>query len=200
MTEFTHYPYPDIQEQVERLHQEDFCQALGVSHEQKYEQSGGPSFKDCFNLIRQASTTPIIDLENLLRWQIFNVLAGNSDAHAKNIAILYSENHLPKLAPFYDIICTKAIEHIDTSLAMSIGGQFDPDHITMKNWENFAMNCDIRFQYLTTLIKNIANGLLKQFSIVQTTFENEHGSYPALQRIKKLVEKQCKKTLREFMN
>lgn len=71
-----------------RLHQEDFCQALGLSHLQKYQQEGGPSFYDCFNLIKKISINPMRDAENLLKWQIFNVLAGNSDGHAKNIALL----------------------------------------------------------------------------------------------------------------
>jgi len=36
---------------VERLHQEDFCQALGVPPELKYQQEGGPGFADCFSLV-----------------------------------------------------------------------------------------------------------------------------------------------------
>ncbi|MDT7953623.1 MAG: HipA domain-containing protein, partial [Acetobacteraceae bacterium] len=33
---------------VRRIHQEDFCQALGVPPETKYASEGGPTFKDCF--------------------------------------------------------------------------------------------------------------------------------------------------------
>jgi serine/threonine-protein kinase HipA len=35
--------------EVKRLHQEDFCQALGVVPENKYEFEGGPSLKECID-------------------------------------------------------------------------------------------------------------------------------------------------------
>ena len=33
---------------VARIHQEDFCQALGVPPERKYAGEGGPTFRDSF--------------------------------------------------------------------------------------------------------------------------------------------------------
>ena len=41
---------------IRRLHQEDFCQALGIPSEIKYQAEGGPCLKDCFALLRLAST------------------------------------------------------------------------------------------------------------------------------------------------
>ena len=43
---------------AERLHQEDFAQALGVPTSRKYQADGGPSLVDCFDLIRDATTVP----------------------------------------------------------------------------------------------------------------------------------------------
>jgi HipA-like protein len=37
----------DERGEVQRLHQEDFCQALGYGYEKKYQDSGGPTFADC---------------------------------------------------------------------------------------------------------------------------------------------------------
>ena len=74
------------QGQIARLHQEDFCQALGFGHERKYQEDGGPSFADCYQLVQEVSSDPANDLQHLLHWQIFNVLAGNSDGHAKNLS------------------------------------------------------------------------------------------------------------------
>ena len=45
---------------VRRIHQEDFCQALGVPAETKYASEGGPNFKDCFGLLRHAATRPAV--------------------------------------------------------------------------------------------------------------------------------------------
>ena len=35
---------------IRRIHQEDLCQAMGLSHELKYEADGGPGLKACFDL------------------------------------------------------------------------------------------------------------------------------------------------------
>jgi len=120
----------DKDNNIVRLHQEDFCQALGFGYDKKYQQSGGPNFAQCVELVQNVSSDPIIDTENLLRWQIFNVLAGNSDGHAKNISLLYTKNGGVRLAPFYDLICTRAIKRIDTKLAFAVAGERDPGHIT----------------------------------------------------------------------
>lgn len=50
------------QGQVARLHQEDFCQALGFGHERKYQEDGGPSFADCYQLVQEVSSDPANDL------------------------------------------------------------------------------------------------------------------------------------------
>ena len=69
-----------------RLHQEDYCQALGKPPSAKYEtnRSGikGPTLVEMFALTRVAMAGP--DLLGLLDYVIFNVLACNTDAHAKN--------------------------------------------------------------------------------------------------------------------
>jgi serine/threonine-protein kinase HipA len=73
---------------VERLHQEDFCQALGFPASRKYQQEGGPSLKDCFNLIREWSSVPVIDIRDFLDGVILAALTGNADAHSKNFSFL----------------------------------------------------------------------------------------------------------------
>ena len=65
---------------TKRLHQEDFCQALNVSPDNKYQAEGGPSLKDCFSLLREASSSPVRDLQAMLDAVVFNCLIGNDDA------------------------------------------------------------------------------------------------------------------------
>ena len=69
--------------QVVRLHQEDFCQALGVVPALKYEAEGGPGFREVFTLVRDWSTEPLLDTDALLQWALFNFLIGNADAHGE---------------------------------------------------------------------------------------------------------------------
>ena len=74
---------------LNRLHQEDFCQALGLSHELKYQADGGPGLQACFDAVRAYSVNPIKDLQQLMQWVFFNYLVGNMDAHAKNLSFIY---------------------------------------------------------------------------------------------------------------
>ncbi len=110
-----------------RYHQEDFCQALAFSQHKKYEKEGGPSFAMCIQLARRHMS--VLDVSGLLDWFLFNLLMGNSDAHAKNISILHRDEQVFQLAPFYDLVCTRAYERLDRKLAMRWGSEFDPDLI-----------------------------------------------------------------------
>ena len=176
-----------------RAHQEDFCQALGYGHERKYQEDGGPSFAQCFGMLRDVSSDPATDLPHLLRWQIFNVLAGNSDGHAKNLSLLYKGNGEGRLAPFYDLVCTRAIERIDHHLALSVGNERNPGVIVRRHWEDMARQCDIRPRYLLDLVNDVAAWLLENLIATKGFFEDQFGEYPALQRIERVVTKQCKR-------
>jgi serine/threonine-protein kinase HipA len=186
----------DERGEVQRLHQEDFCQALGYGHEKKYQDSGGPNFADCYQLLQDASTDPAIDTQNLLRWQIFNVLAGNSDGHAKNLSLLYLPSGETRLAPFYDLVCTRAIERIDYHLAFDVGGQRDPGQISTKHWESLASQCDVGSRFLHRLLQETAASLLEQIGQTKEVFEAQYGDYPSLQRIEHVVTQQCHRATR----
>jgi len=179
-------------DQLIRLHQEDFCQALGYGFDKKYQQHGGPSFADCYQLVQSVSTDPVIDTQNLLRWQIFNFLAGNSDGHAKNLSLLYFKNGEIRLAPYYDLICTRAIERIDGHLAFDIGGQRDPGHVTEKHWEELAKQCDVSPRFLKSLLSETTDKLLDSVEPAKILFEEQYGVYSALQRIEQVVKQQCR--------
>ena len=185
----------DERDQVARLHQEDFCQALGFGHERKYQEHGGPSFADCCRLVLDVSSDPANDLRNLLRWQIFNVLAGNSDGHAKNLSLLHRAHGEVRLAPFYDLVCTRAIRRIDQHLALHIGGQSDPRMVSARHWEELARQCDVRPRFMLDQVQDVARQLLRQLQPVRTLFDSLHGNYAALQRVEQIVVKQCKRAL-----
>lgn len=183
--------------ELTRAHQEDFCQALGYSHVQKYEEDGGPSFAQCYELLRDVSSDPERDLPNLLRWQIFNVLAGNSDGHPKNLSLLYKGNGEVQLAPFYDLVCTRAIKRIDHRLAFSVGNERNPGAITRRHWEGMARQCDVRSRHILDLVDETAARLLENLVSTREFFENQFGEYRALQRIEQVVNKQCKRVNRK---
>lgn len=125
---------------VKRLHQEDFCQALGVPSSNKYEAEGGPSLKACFDLVRQVSSDPTGDLLRLLDWVIFNFLIGNHDAHAKNLSLIYRGGQT-RLAPFYDLISTAAYPNLSEKFAMRIGGAKAVRYMSMRDWRKLISEC-----------------------------------------------------------
>jgi serine/threonine-protein kinase HipA len=140
---------------VERLHQEDLCQALGVDRRHKYEAEGGPSFADCYRLVRERSARPLDDTRALLRWLVFCSAAGNRDNHAKNLALLRDETGRWLLAPFYDLVCTTAYTRIDRRLAMSIGGRVDGGNLARQAFIDEAARLDIRSAYLLQIVDEV---------------------------------------------
>lgn len=182
--------FEDNKGNIIRLHQEDFCQALGYSYNNKYEDEQGPSFADCYRLVRDNSSDPTTDTENLLKWIIFNYIAGNSDGHAKNLSFLYKENGEIRLAPFYDLVCTRAIERINTRLAFGIGGNTDPGHITKKNWVALAKDCDVGSRYILNLLRQTTEQISDNVAVARESFESKFGNYPALQRIGQVIHEQ----------
>ena len=181
---------PAADGEIHRLHQEDFCQALGVGRERKYETSGGVDFTECFRLLREVSSEPALDAEQLLRWQIFNYLAGNSDGHAKNLSLLYYKDGTIRLAPFYDLVCTRAIERIDPKLALAVGGEQMPGNIHPVHWQKQAAALDIRPGYLQALVIETAEQICQEIEPAVEAFQEKHGDYPALQRVLQVVERQ----------
>ncbi len=99
-----------------------FCQAMGLSHELKYQADGGPGLKACFDLVRAYSANPIKDFQQLMQWVFFNYLIGNMDGPAKNLSFMYQAKQI-RLALFYDMLCTNIYENLSQKLAMKIGGE-----------------------------------------------------------------------------
>ncbi len=181
-----------------RLHQEDFCQALGFGYNKKYQADGGPSFSDCITLVRDHSTEPAADSLALLNWQLFNFLAGNSDGHAKNLSLLYRKDNSIRLAPFYDLVCTRAIKGISADLAFPIGGERNPDKVLRKNWEAFAKETDINLRFLISTTEAAIEKILDCLPKVMQEFGNKYGDYSALQQVEQFIRRQCRAASRNL--
>ena len=139
---------------LERLHQEDFCQALGVPPEMKYEAEGGPGFSECFQLVEQWSDEPIVDSLLLLDWVLFNFLIGNADSHAKNLSWLYAGGSI-RLAPFYDLLSTAVYERVNNKFSMKLGGQRDPRYLSPQHLARFAEEIGIGLRTAKNRMKEV---------------------------------------------
>lgn len=119
---------------VERIHQEDFCQAMGMLPEKKYEEDGGPSLRRIAEIL-QAAAGPD-SLEALLRSLTINVLIGNGDAHGKNLSLLHVPSGALRLAPLYDLMST--LVYGDERLAMYIDNIHRTNRVTTDRMLNEA--------------------------------------------------------------
>lgn len=132
---------------VIRMHQEDFCQALGSPSDRKYEAEGGPGLPELFSTLRESSAVPAVDLPRLLDAVTFNLLIGNHDAHAKNYSIIYDEAGAASLAPLYDLVSTFAYRAVDrqlsAKLAMKIGGEYRADRVMARHLNRFFDQCQL---------------------------------------------------------
>lgn len=87
---------------VVRRHQEDVCQALGVSPLCKYADQGGPATPDIFSLLVETGLNAANNSYRFALYLFFNYLLGATDAHAKNHSLLIDDGGVA-LAPLYDV-------------------------------------------------------------------------------------------------
>lgn len=173
---------------VKRLHQEDFCQALGILPENKYESEGGPSLANCFRVLTEESGPLLEDRRNLLRWVLFNVLIGNADAHAKNLALLRTSEGV-RLAPFYDLLSTAVYPSLTDKLTMKIGGENRPAWLQARHWERFADAIEVK----ASLVRAYASEMVAALPDAAHRLLQEFPDRPLLQKLTSLIHANAKR-------
>lgn len=182
---------------LNRLHQEDFCQAMGLSHDLKYQADGGPGLGACFDFVRAYSANPIKDFQQLMQWVFFNFLIGNMDAHAKNISFLYQGKQI-RLAPFYDMMCTNIYETLSQKLAMKIGGENRPDWMMERHWKKFAKEIKISNTVLQKRLADFCLKLIDQIDGTYTDFIDRYERDSLLDDIITNIKKRTHRTLKQL--
>lgn len=109
---------------IVRLHQEDFCQALGVMPYLKYASDGGPTTHDVLAMLQETDYAAV-NVYGFTQMLFYNYLIGAPDAHAKNYSLFLGPEGSALLARMYDVASGLAYEGMRRHgrLAMSIGGE-----------------------------------------------------------------------------
>ena len=176
----------------ERLHHEDFCQALGIVSEHKYQNEGGPSFKQCFDLLRAVSSAPVIDLRRLLDAAIFNYLIGNHDAHGKNFSLLYSPGQdSVRFATLYDLVCTLYYPELSRKMAMKIGAEYLLDKIAPRNFEKLAAETGLAKPLVKRRVPALAGKILEALLTIDLRQANT-------QEVAAIIKQRCERTISDF--
>ena len=159
----TRYDRIDEAGRTVRLHQEDFCQALGRPPVAKYQHNrsghSGPSLAEMFGLLREHMTAR--DINRLLDAVIFNVAIGNVDSHAKNYSILLRPRR-PELAPLYDLMSGLDWPNITPNHAQDIGGQRRGRHIYGRHWRRMADETGLAGPAAVRRVGALANRILAE--------------------------------------
>lgn len=175
---------------IRRLHQEDFCQALGVVPENKYEADGGPSLGACFELLTRASSSPARDRLRLLDAVVFDLLIGNHDAHGKNFSLLYREG-TTVLAPRYDVLSTAVYPTLAERLAMKIGGEYAAEKIYLRHFERLAKSVGLASRATLRRVGALALRLENEVRELRGLWAAAGKDRPVLDAICALVERRC---------
>lgn len=146
---------------VQRIHQEDFCQGLGLSNKKYQRTEGGPSVKQCFQFIHNNLANKAKDELHFLKSIVFNFLIGNSDAHGKNFSYLHTENGYV-LAPLYDLVSTQVYPQLAKEMSMAVGGEYEPDRITRSNFMVMAKELGIKNQLINDILDKLSAEIISQ--------------------------------------
>lgn len=137
-----------------RLPQEDFCQALGVPLEKKYENHGGPSIADGLQLL-SGSEQSAADRSHFAITQLMFWLLAAPDGHAKNFSIQHSVGGRYRLTPLYDVLSAwpligkgpKQRQYEKVSLAMAVRGKtahYRLNSIQTRYWFELAQSVGVQ--------------------------------------------------------
>jgi serine/threonine-protein kinase HipA len=151
---------------ISRIHQEDICQSLGILSDSKYQNDGGPSIEDIYNLLKDKTTIPLIETRNVLRYIIFNLVIGNCDAHGKNYSLLFQNNSI-QLAPIYDTVSTIIYPNLTRKFSMKIGKHYEIKKINREDLASLAIQLKLKPQTILDCYLDIIEKIDKAFDKVK---------------------------------
>lgn len=184
-----------------RLHQEDFCQALGDVPELKYQNEGGPDLAQCFGLLRGVTRPNAPQVLRMLDAVIFNALIGNHDAHAKNFSLLYGQQagrNATVLAPLYDLLSTAVYPALTDKMAMKLGGKYRFSELRRRHWEQFAEDAGLAKAATKKRILALAQSLPAAARQLQSAPQHGFARHAVVELVCNLIEQRCAETVQQL--
>ncbi|MBK4735072.1 HipA domain-containing protein [Noviherbaspirillum pedocola] len=195
---------------VRRIHCIDGCQALGLPVDFKYERPygdgvevqnvrDGASLKRFLTLLDDKTITlaPGVSKLQFLRWTIFQILIGNTDAHAKNMSFFCEGGGL-SIAPAYDLVCALAHagDQLQTTLAMAVGDNFDPLKISAYDWAQMAHENALVPRLVASELRRMGKACLDALPGLVRELESEGAERGMLLRVQDVVARQAAEAMR----
>jgi serine/threonine-protein kinase HipA len=161
---------------LRRIHQEDFAQANGVPPGRKYEHGTLPG-PGIATLLETGRQFPPADALALLDQLIFNILVANTDAHAKNYSLLLPVGGGARLAPLYDVSCALKWPRVVKNFAQNIAGKKrKPGDIDRRHWDIIAETTGYRPADVRKRVQELVDAMVAQRVRVTRAVEALPGS------------------------
>lgn len=191
---------------IYRVHQEDFCQALGLHPSKKYQNEGGPGPRQVVDLLRAHASggredAIREDTQTFVGALVYNWLIGGTDAHAKNYSVLIGGNGLVRLAPLYDVASIFAYPQIDplkAKLAMKIGKTYRLRDVTRDDWRAFAARTGFAVDAVVHRARTMAADLPDALSSEIATARTDGLDHPVLDRLSAALTDRARRLLRRL--
>ena len=179
---------------IHRIHQQDFCQALGYLSNQKYEAKGGPSFEQNYRLLIQyiSPTHRLASIERLLDWACFNLIIGNNDSHSKNLSLLLQQGNKYSLAPFYDLISTAIYPKLDRRFSFLIGDRDEFSKIGKNQISQFEAVLGIKQGVFRNRLGRMIEAIAKSHRDLAAEFQQRFPKSKIAIRIADLIDDRVK--------
>jgi serine/threonine-protein kinase HipA len=139
-----------------------------------------------------------IDIVHLLDMVVVNVLACNTDAHAKNYAIIIRGNGA-SIAPMYDLVCGEVWENVTKNLAQKIAGKGRGDQINGRDWQQFARECGLNPRQVLDRVGTLAKfALAEAEAAASEVAAMPAGTHEVLEQAREAVERRARMLLAQL--
>lgn len=172
-----------------RLHQEDCAQALGIEPGRKYAATASPTKSDptyqgIADLLSRYAVDSLEERKRLLKHLFVNTVLGNTDAHAKNYALLHDDDTI-RLAPLYDVVPALEITPNVLFMGLRIDGRIRIDRIARENIEAEARSWGLPARVVDEVLGRAAEDVRHGVAIASELYPEagvRHAA-PALRRL-----------------
>ncbi len=147
-----------------KLQVEDFCQLAEKPLRDKYQGSG----ELCVRILRKYASEPLIEIRNLFKLLLFSWRVSNGDQHLKNFSLLRTPEGRWRLAPAYDLICTRLAIPSDLDLALPICGK--RSNLNRQSWLDFAEYSQIPERAAVRLLNEQIDALEPSLRRIEASF------------------------------
>lgn len=155
--------------QVRRRYALDGCQLLSLDAVFKYQQANSATLRQLLDITRTPAATRLA----LLRWQLFNFLIGNADAHLKNLSFLWGEKGW-ELAPHYDLLSTAVYRAPDwgmETLVFPMGNAARFAEVTKAEVEAFGLSIGVPVKLTLLELDRLAKNLWREAQVLLQAYE-----------------------------